>query len=273
MSKLFSVIIPHRGSSALLQRAVASVPEGAEILVQEDPEGRGAGWARNQALRRACGKWVVFLDSDDYFTPEALALLEKHAHDPADVVYFAVRSVLSDSGEKSSRQDAKLHFLEHYANRPRELDFYLRYLYNEPWGKMVRRELIDREGILFDETSCANDYTFSVLCGLKAGTVAYDPGVLCVITEREGSVSHRYFDRPEKVQDRLKVYWKVQGLFDAAGIPLYPFYGLWMMCWKEGAGKESEAFRKASGISRLTICLGCLKRIIRKRLHIGVPYN
>ena len=269
----FSVIIPHWGDPALLRRALASVPKGVEVLVQEDPEGRGAGWARNQALPQATGEWLLFLDSDDYFTPEAMRLMEKHADDAADVVYFAVRSVFSESGEPSARQDTKLHFLARYGGKPADLDFYLRYLYNEPWGKLVRREFVEREGIRFDETSCANDYTFSVLCGLHARTVAFDPGVLCVITEREGSVSHRYFDRAEKVQDRLQVYWKVQGIFDGAGIPLYPFYGLWMMCQKEGKGDAAESFRKAADIPRWKIGLGCLRRIVRKRLHIGVPYK
>ena len=266
----YSVIVPFRGSPELLRRALASVPsrEDVEVLAVEDSDGRGAGWARNQALGRAQGEWLVFLDADDFFSADAFALLDRHWADEAEVVYFGIRAVLSDSLQPSSRQDEKIRSLAKYGPDPVKIDYYCRYCYPEPWGKMVRRSLVEREGIRFDETVCANDYYFSVQCGLKARKVSFDPAVLYVVTEREGSVSRQYFDTPEKLQDRLSVYWRVQRAFDAAGISLQPFYGLWMMCRRAGGAVLSRAreFCAAQGISRCQLWRGCAVRVIRKRL-------
>ena len=133
---------------------------------------------------------------------------------------------------------------------------------------MVRRSFVEKEGIRFDQTSCANDYMFSVLCGIKASTVIYDPGVLYVVTEREESVSREYFDSMQKLQDRLDVYWRVQQAFDSAHVRLYPFAGLWMMCSKQGREVLDTAreFCASKGISVWQLWLMCAKRVIMKRL-------
>ena len=77
--KRFSIIIPHRGDVSLLERAIASVPvrDDIQLLVEEDTDGCGAGYARNRALGKASGEWLLFLDSDDYFTPDVLLEIEE----------------------------------------------------------------------------------------------------------------------------------------------------------------------------------------------------
>lgn len=271
----YSVIIPYVEEDALFERALRSIPERAdvEVLPVQDAARRGGGWARNQALDRAKGEWLLFLDADDFFEADAFELLDKHFSSAADVVYFGVRAVLSDTLAPSSRQDDKLRCLARYAARPSLIDFYCRYCYPEPWGKMVRRSLVSGAGIRFDETSCANDYSFSVLVGLNARSVAFDPSSLYVVTERPGSVSRDYFGSSQSLEDRLGVYWRVQQLFEARGVKLYPFYGLWMMCFKKGpfARSTASAFCVREGIGLWKRFRGCLTRIVRKRLHIGVP--
>lgn len=273
----YSVIVPYRGEPELLQRALASVPEreDVEVLAVEDADGRGAGWARNRALEKAQGAWLVFLDSDDFFLPGAFDAMDKHAEGEEDLVFFDITSVYSDSLKPSARHRTRSGMLARYASNPSQVQFYGRYLYNEPWGKMIRRSLVEDKGIRFDETLCANDFTFSVLCGHWADKVCYDPTTVYCVTEREGSVSSRYFDSPQKTLDRLKVYWKVQRFFDKENIPLEPFYGLWMMCKNEGGEtlRVAREFCARESISAWQLWQGCAKRILKKRLRWGVPYN
>ena len=274
---MYSVIVPWHRNDELLQKALKSVPDrpDVELLPVEDKERRGAGYARNQALAKAQGRWLLFLDSDDYFTPDAFDILDRHADDDAEVVYFKRRAVMLETGEPSRRTADKNNMLEAYSSRPAELEFFCRYCCPEPTDKMVRRELGEREGIRFDETLCANDYMFSLLCGRYARKVAYDPSSYYVVTESEGSISMNYFDQPRKQLDRMDVYWRVQQLLASWGLHLYPFSGIWMMARKAGpqAREVAEEFRRKNRISRLKIWCGCFNRVLRKRLHIGVPFN
>ena len=96
MSKphIYSIIIPHHNTPDLLSRCLQSIPqrEDIQVIVVDDnsdaqyiddvqaacdthpntrcfltTEGRGAGFARNKALKQVNSKWVIFSDADDYF--------------------------------------------------------------------------------------------------------------------------------------------------------------------------------------------------------------
>lgn len=247
----YSIIIPSKNLPELLQRALDSIPrrDGIQVIVVDDAsdpglvdfaaypglsdpyvevvftkEARGAGYARNVGLARASGHWTLFLDSDDLFTPECLALIDSHKDDDADIVFFNVTSAYSDDLTYSPRHLARSEYFTAYDGARRE--FCCRYLYSEPWGKMFRTDFLRGGAFRFDETPLANDYRFSVMTGLAAGRVATDQRPLCCITERRGSLSHDFCSTPLQLSTRLAVYHNVQELLDAAGVRSYPFYKL-----------------------------------------------
>lgn len=299
----YTVIVPSRNHPELLRRALSSVPqrEDIQLIVVDDAsdpsrvdfahypglerpgcqvifttEGKGAGYARNVGLRHAQGQWLVFMDADDFFADGAFGLLDRHAGSPADIVYFGCRSVFSDTLEPSPRMDNRHLLLERYCGQPALLECYNRYFHTEPWGKMIRRELVAREQITFDETSCANDYLFSVVSGHRAARVDFDPGILYCVTTREDSLSARFFDTPQKTRDRLDVYWRVQQFLDREGVRLLVFYRFWLLCRREGgetARHLTQQFRREHHISRLQIAWGCLRFRLYRRLRLGVPYR
>ncbi len=46
-----------------------------EVVVVDDTEGRGAGWARNRAFEQASGEWILKVDADDLLTDGLLMQL------------------------------------------------------------------------------------------------------------------------------------------------------------------------------------------------------
>lgn len=105
-----SVIIPARNRANLIERAVRSVlaqtyqdfeivivddgstddtPQSIAALAKEDRRirflrheaNRGAQAARNSGIRAALGNWIAFLDSDDQWLPDSLALRLERAKD------------------------------------------------------------------------------------------------------------------------------------------------------------------------------------------------
>jgi hypothetical protein len=70
------------GSLAILEKF-----GGAIRFIRTDH--RGGNYARNEALRKASGEWVQFLDADDYLEPQKIAqqFVEAYGGTQADVIY------------------------------------------------------------------------------------------------------------------------------------------------------------------------------------------
>ena len=93
-------------SGALCDTLAREHPECIRVL--HKPNG-GAGDARNAALPLAQGEYVLFLDSDDTYTPDAFAVLRAAlAETEADICYFSMR-MTGDGGGAVFTDDLPLH--------------------------------------------------------------------------------------------------------------------------------------------------------------------
>mgnify|MGYP003571332144 CR=1 FL=1 len=235
---LFSFIIPHKNSSALLKRLLDSIPSDLDIqiIVVDDNsseeefkeiqsfvkdysielyqnEGKYAGGARNTGLKYAIGKWVLFADSDDYYTENASQLIKKHIDSDSDIVFFNAISKYSDSGENAYRAE-HIQNLIYKASSQGNLDA-LRYCHTVPWGKMIKRQLIIKHNIRFDEVIAGNDMMFSVLCGIKAESVWFDKAPLYCVTVTYGSITTTL--TKDRFDSRFSVTLKVNNLLKKEG--------------------------------------------------------
>lgn len=184
----YSIIIPHKNSPALLQRCLDSIPnrEDVQVIVVDDnsdsekvdftkfpglnrphtevyftKEGKGAGYARNVGLKYAKGKWLLFVDADDFLADDFLRKVDAYADSDNDVIYFR----LADESDFASIPE-KWHDiidLERGNNYnillKREIGFVKLY-HNIPVGKMIRFDCVQKNNITFDEVPCANDIMF-----------------------------------------------------------------------------------------------------------------
>lgn len=184
-------------------------------------ENGGGGRARNEGLKYAKGKWILFADSDDFFEEKFVELLDDQFDNESDVVFFNIRSVNSDDVHIiSQRMNSKETLFEKYRKTGRKEHF--RYHYCEPWGKMIRKTLIEENDIRFDETRVANDYYFSVVCGSLAKNIDVVDRSLYVLTQRNDSVSACFANTDEKLLIRLDVYTRVQLFLQERGVFLDP---------------------------------------------------
>lgn len=126
----YTVIIPHYNTPDLLQKAIDSVPrrEDVQLIVVDDnsnpnkvdfthfpglsddfvkiyftKEGKGAGFARNVGLEHAEGKWITFLDADDFFKPAISEAMDEFVDDDSDVIYFTRDAIKIPSNTFSNR--------------------------------------------------------------------------------------------------------------------------------------------------------------------------
>lgn len=238
----YSVIIPHKNSPDLLLRCLQSIPqrEDIQIIVVDDnsdakrvnfehfpgkgisgidiyftKEGRGAGYVRNVGLKHARGEWLIFADADDYFTEGAFRVFDTQFENKADVIYFKSASEYSDTKVPADRADFYNKLVDTYLKN-HENETYLRMAFEVPWAKMVRRKLVEREGIWFDEVPACNDVMFSTLSGYFARTIDVVPNSVYIVTVSKGSITkrknHTVFLSRFKVSLRKNKFLKAHGL-------------------------------------------------------------
>jgi hypothetical protein len=130
-----SVVVPARGRSGNVERAIASVKgqtyADIELLVVD--EGASAAAAANHGARRARGRHVAFLDADDWFEPDRIeAMVAAVARETPSWGFSRVRHAAGDDA----------------APRIQARDF----LAHEPASfTLLARNVIERMGNLFGD--------------------------------------------------------------------------------------------------------------------------
>ena len=208
MKYTFSIIIPYRDTYELLLKAVDSVPdrddiqiiivdnsaiplsledvprkENARVLFLTSLPSKGAGCARNVGLEHAEGRFVLFLDADDYFMENAFSHFNEYIDKNYDIVYFKSDSINLKDGSPGRRHAVINQLIDEF-NRTGD-DGVLRYRFVNPIAKMIRAELIAKYDIRFEEVRVSNDVWFSVQTGHAAKKVTADASRVYMITAGE----------------------------------------------------------------------------------------
>ncbi|MCQ2070095.1 MAG: glycosyltransferase [archaeon] len=122
-------------------------------------EHKGAGAARNRGIEEAKGRYIHFMDSDDWLEKGAytliLGLMERSG---VDVCVFQRFHYDSVTGNNTVHRRAFT--LDNYiSNIDTDPLFFIRSPV-VPWNKIIRKTLIDEHRLRYDELVCANDRTF-----------------------------------------------------------------------------------------------------------------
>ena len=216
---LYSVIIPHYNSPDLLMRCLASIPdrEDIQVIVIDDnssadvvnftnfpgkeriyttllfnKDNQGAGHARNLGLERATGKWLIFADADDFFLPNAWNTFGKYAESDYDIIYFQYTSVNSETLQPDARQRTYGKYFDAYFANPNQYTLdHLRFRHDIPWGKMIRKSIVDNNHIVFGETKYCNDTLFSTKVALVSKSIAVEKEHVYCVTSSGNSLTHQ----------------------------------------------------------------------------------
>ena len=152
--------------------------EDARIRLIENSSGH-AGASRNAGLRIARGRYVHFLDADDWVNPDSYAVLcKKMEEHELDFVAFPNQAVSAVSLEKIKNSYFDLSDLtddnfDRLMCFPQNIKFLLR-LNNAPWAKIYNRRFLLRNKISFADLLCSNDVSFHIAALLNCRR-----GMLC----------------------------------------------------------------------------------------------
>lgn len=214
---LVSVVLPTYDRAEVLSRSIGSVLQqnyqNWELIVWDDGStdntkcvveaftdsriqyyfapNRGAAYARNQALRRACGELLAFLDSDDEWVENKLSSQVSFllAHPEIDIVFSDFENIDVKYQSRERWFDHSRNALNH--NKTKNLsDEYFEIEHGFPESTLIsnyvgtptvllRRECLQDFSQPFDETlRNAEDYVLFWHLGLRGYRIAYSHNVL-----------------------------------------------------------------------------------------------
>ena len=175
------------------------------IVIQK--ENTGVSDSRNRALDRARGKYLQFLDSDDWITPDATRLFVRAAEEyGCDMVisdfYRVVGERLSPKGDIEeegvlTREEFAAHMMENPA------DFY----YGVLWNKLYRRDIVEEHNLRMDtDISWCEDFMFN-LEYIRYAKVFYAlHAPIYYYVKRKGSLASQGINISKTVKMKLNVF-------------------------------------------------------------------
>ena len=208
-----------------------SSPQICDTYAQKDPRIRvitgphgGPGAARNNGIRAATGKYIVFVDSDDVCEPGLLETLLTNIPDKSDSMAICGIRLTDEAGNPTGE------FVENYrvlSARDYVSDVLSAWkaspLCGGVYSKLYRRELLQNHNVLFEEdTTFAEDFCFNLKYLQYVGKIVILPDLLYRFRYgRKGSLTEQNILNSEFSalwQRRLAVMDQYQALFAAFGL-------------------------------------------------------
>lgn len=207
----YTIIVPTHNSASYLPRLLSSIPRSPQVEVivvddHSDPENaletrhlveqsglsnasyvlnpgkKGAGAARNVGIERARGKWVVFADSDDYFTPYFQEAMIQYRNSSAGTVIFRMDTAPNTNGISRTTHLEAL-FQQNDVNN-------IGYSTASLVSRFIKLSVIQDHGLRCSETIVENDRYLSVTSYFFAGERIADSNVIYLTTIRSGSLAN-----------------------------------------------------------------------------------
>lgn len=191
---VLSIIVPHKDSSDKLRRLLGTIPSESwlEIIIVDDrsklnhiakritsrhPQARfvnnqcqssNAGTARNTGITISRGEWLLFADADDLFHHGAFYTIQEliQKADGIDCIYFKVSSFCSDDGPQPTRHTHYNFMVDEFLGSGDQSG--LRFDWPVPWGRLIRRSLVEENKLTFSDRVAANDVVFAMRLGVYA---------------------------------------------------------------------------------------------------------
>lgn len=203
-SFFFSVVVPVYNVKKYLRKCVQSIAEqedfgdtfeiiliddgscdGSEYICEEleaqysflhviHQKNAGLGAARNAGIRLAKGKYLLFVDADDFISKDSLYHIWAEVKKNRADLYFLESRKYYETGKRSMVNDGRLKMVSSLGKAECMKLFSILSRYpGSAWDKLVRRDFILENQIFFEEHVLSEDLIWVLKCLLFAESYYY----------------------------------------------------------------------------------------------------
>ena len=186
----FELILVNDGSTDETQSICRMFWLADERVVLIDKPNTGVSDSRNRAIDIACGKYLQFVDSDDWLLPDAIAAMVKRAEQTGcHLVVANYKRIIGDEAEEKggiptdavmTRREYVAYMMKNPAN----------YYYGAMWNKLYRRDIIEGKALRCSiELDWCEDMLFNLeYVGVADSFAAVQSPVYCYVKNTNGLV-------------------------------------------------------------------------------------
>lgn len=172
-------------------------PKGEKIRIIHQPCNMGCWAARNRILEEAKGKYILLIDSDDFFTEGAISALYEQAEKTGAEITYGSIAVVDEKGEPIPNsgvqgiQQQKMVLrgkdqLASYAND----NIHVLKLHNFIWNSLIRTDFIRKHKLRFRKTKFWDDVLFNADMQPLVESAAFIPNITYNYVIRDDSLSN-----------------------------------------------------------------------------------
>ena len=137
-----------------------------------DQKNAGQSKARNEGIRRASGKYISFVDCDDFIELDMIEKMVLKAEETnADIVITNFSLYFEDTGRYESYRDEVLYYtLKNKVFTVEECPEIIKYV--GVWDKLFETDFLKKNNLLFWENIIYEDHLYSVQAELYANRIS-----------------------------------------------------------------------------------------------------
>ncbi|MBE6850383.1 MAG: glycosyltransferase [Ruminococcus sp.] len=197
----FEVLLVDDGSRGECAQACDEYAQADSRVRVIHQANQGVSMARNNGIENAKGKWIMFVDADDWIAPDACEKLAAYLQDDGcDLLLFNRIKEYANKQVDCSQgfEHEKIYDFSDAETR----EMFCRYAMCAPrngvriyfcWDKVYRREFLLANKLTFPKGIVkSEDKLFVLSCIEKAGSLKYVEDAFYHYRMNEGSVCHRY---------------------------------------------------------------------------------
>lgn len=251
-------------------------------IITQKKKTKGPGAARNRGIKESCGKFICFVDSDDWVDDTYLEhAYEKITKDNADLCIFGMKYYDNITGEYTINNYSSVAY---YKDRPKDVCNYMdikNKIFNkwEPVIKLYKKSYIVKNKIKFLEGYLFEDVPFHVMAIVSAKKITFlDECPYNYRTGRPNSIMTTTTGENNKVSDIFKIlleirkflkskkiYWKLEQEYLICAIQQVKF--------TINRQKSSKQKARLKFLSKFFFHKIKIKRKFKKYPNLKVEYN